>query len=433
MRALHSWLAALAALPCLALPRAAGAEPLDTFGFGARASAMAGATTADTRGAAAAHANPAAVASIQDPEVTIGWGFGRMALELSGRESGVINAHGTDIGLAIPFKVGGVTHAFGLALYLPDQFIARLQLIPATEPHFVRLDNDPHRIVVETVYSLALAPWLSLGVGASILADVAGNGITFNVGIEGGEKVGESALDVIMPTAATPLVGIMISPTPRVRLAAAYRGELDLGLELDILANVDVAGVVTGDAIISLRAINYFTPHRVNAGIAVDVTEELTLTGEIGWQNWAAFEGGVPDLRVIVALGISPPLVPALFPEDNFKDTLTPRVGAEWQAPIGRADFAVRAGYAYEPTPVPEQTGLTSFADNDRHIVGFGLGLTLRAFEPILTRPVSFDLGLQWHHLKSRLTIKDQQMFPGVTFSSDGEILRGAMTMTVSF
>jgi hypothetical protein len=66
-------------------------------------------------------------------------------------------------------------------------------------------------------------------------------------------------------------------------------------------------------------------------------------------------------------------------------------------------------------------------------VIGFGFGLTLRAFEPILTRPVSFDLSAQWHHLKSRLTIKDQAMFPGETFQSDGEILRGAATMTVAF
>ena len=34
---------------------------------------------------------------------------------------------------------------------------------------------------------------------------------------------------------------------------------------------------------------------------------------------------------------------------------------------------------------------------------------------------------------KSRLTIKDQSMFPGETLRSQGEILRGAATMTVGF
>jgi long-chain fatty acid transport protein len=290
-----------------------------------------------------------------------------------------------------------------------------------------------HRIVAEPVYSLRVSRYFSIGAGASILTDVAGNGITFNVGVVGGEKVGEAALDVSMPTSVAPLVGVLITPTPRVRIGASWRGQLDLGLKLDILANVDVAGVVTGDALISLRAVNYFTPHRVQGGIALDVTDELTVTAELGWQGWSRFRGGVPDLKVLVALGISPPLVAALFPDDQFKDVWTPRLGAEWKTRVGRADFAMRGGYAYEPSPVPSQTGLTSFADNHRHIVGFGVGLTLRAFEPILTKPVSFDLGAQWQHLESRLTIKDQEKFPGVTFGSAGEVLRGGMSMTVSF
>jgi long-subunit fatty acid transport protein len=420
-------------LIALLAPATAAAEPLDTFGFGARATGMAGATTADTRGAAAAHANPAAVAHAPHPEVTIGWGYGRLDLELDGRGAGLLDPHGADIGLAIPLTTAGVRHGFGLALYLPDQFIARIQLIPATEPHFVFLDNDPHRVVVEPVYSVQLAPWLSVGAGVSLLADAAGNGITFNVGVKGGEKVGESSLDVALPTRVAPMAGVLVTPHPRVRIGASWRGELDLGLKLDILANVDVAGVVTGDALISLRAVNYFTPHRVNAGVAVDVTDDFTLTAELMWQHWAAFEGGVPDLKVLVALGITPPLVDTFFPADDFHDTFSPRVGAEWLLHAGPADVALRAGYAHEASPVPEQTGLTSFADNDRHVVAVGAGMTLRAFEPVLTRPISFDVGLQWHHLRSRLTIKDQDMFPGRTFSSGGDIFRAAGTMTVQF
>src|SRR5262249_4501442 len=150
----------------------------------------------------------------------------------------------------VPYRIGGVDTAFGIALYLPDQYIARIQLIPATEPHFVLYDNDVHRIVVEPVLSIRPARWISLGGGASILTDAAGNGITFNVGVVGGQKVGESALDVSLPTRAAPLLGVLLMPTDRVRLGLTYRGSIDLDLRLGILANVDVAGVVTGDVLI---------------------------------------------------------------------------------------------------------------------------------------------------------------------------------------
>ena len=49
-----------------------------------------------------------------------------------------------------------------------------------------------------------------------------------------------------------------------------YRGALALDLALDILANVQIAGVVTGDALVSLRASTYFTPARVTGGLAVE-------------------------------------------------------------------------------------------------------------------------------------------------------------------
>jgi hypothetical protein len=66
---------------------------------------------------------------------------------------------------------------------------------------------------------------------------------------------------------------------------------------------------------------------------------------------------------------------------------------------------------------VPAQIGLTSFADNDRHVVALGAGARLGLFQPILTHPVTFDLALQWHHLRDRLTLKDQTLFPGRSFS----------------
>src|SRR6185503_5992433 len=70
-----------------------------------------------------------------------------------------------------------------------------------------------------------------------------------------------------LPVRAAPIVGIWAKPHPRVRAAATYRGELSLDLRLDILANVQVAGVVTGDALVSIRAANYYTPARATGGV----------------------------------------------------------------------------------------------------------------------------------------------------------------------
>src|SRR6185437_12583620 len=169
------------------------------------------------------------------------------------------------------------------------QFLARIHLVPPTEPHFALLDNDVHRVVVEPVAAAAYRGKIAFGAGASILADAASRQIVFDVGVVAGQKLGEAALDIELPVRAAPLVGIWGKPHDRVRLAATYRGELSLDLRLDILANVQVAG----DALVSIRAANYFTPARATASAAVDVADDLTVAADVSYQRWSAFGTGL--------------------------------------------------------------------------------------------------------------------------------------------
>jgi long-subunit fatty acid transport protein len=246
--------------------------------------------------------------------------------------------------------------------------------------------------------------------------------------VVGGQPLGQGALDVELPPRIAPLVGALILPHERVRIGLAYRGAVDLALRLGILANVDVAGVVTGDALIDIRALNFFTPRRVTGALSIDVLPELTLSAEIAWLGWSAFAAGAPDVRILVALGISPPLVDTFFPPDSFSDTLAPRASVEWRP---RPSLAFRGGYALEPSPVPAQIGLTSFADNERHVLALGAGFTFDVLRPVLSYPITLDVGLQLHHLRERVTVKNQAQFPGEAFSSGGSILRGAATLSV--
>ena len=198
---------------------------------------------------------------------------------------------------------------------------------------------------------------------------------------------------------------------------------------------MQVQGVVTGDALVSLRSQSYFTPARATAGVAFDVFDGLTVSGDVVWEQWSKYRAGVADLSVLVALDITPPLVSTEVTEANFTDTVNARAGVEYRhAPTGARTFwALRGGWAYLPSPVPEQTGLTSFADGDRMLVTLGAGVTLADWRPILTRPIDFDLGLQWQHVAHRLTVKDAEMFPGQAFSSGGEILHAGLSSTVRF
>ncbi len=425
--------ALLVACAVAVLAGPAAADPPDEFGHSARAAGMAGAYAASAAGADAPHHNPAGVALAEHPSVLLGYSFGAMQLDLNGDDAEVIDARGLSLGLAIPLTFDDVTVAFGLAMYMPDQFIARIQIIPASEPHFGLLDNDPHRIVVDPVLSVSVGDKLAFGAGASLFTNVTGNGITFDVGVVSGEKVGQAALDVTMPTRVAPTVGILARPIPQVRIGASYRAALALDLALDILANVDVANVVTGDALVSLRAANYYTPQRATLGIAVDPIDDVTLSVDGQWTDWSEHPGLAADLSILVNLDTAPPLVQSDVPPANFEDTLSVRAGAEMRFGSARTDYAVRLGYAYTPTPVPDQTGATSIADNDRHMFAAGFGVTLANWKPYITRPISFGVAAQWHHLNDRVTSKDDMAFPVGAFSSGGNIFYAGTTMTVDF
>jgi hypothetical protein len=422
------------ALACLALSAStAAADPLDEFGFGGRAAATGGARTAAAEGAEAAHHNPAGVALALHPEMLIGWGYGMMRLSIDGRNADVLDAHGTAIGLAVPVSLGqGWTLGTGIALYLPDQFLARLQLIPNSEPHFVLLDNDPHRAVVEPVAAVSYQGKLGFGAGASVLANARSKKIVFDVGIVAGEKVGEAELDVELPVRLAPLVGVWARPHPRVRAGLTYRGELALDIALDILADVQIAGVVTGDVLVSLRASNYFTPARFGAGVAVDLLPDLTLAADLTVNRWSAYPAAA-DLAVLIALDIAPPLVSTDTPPSDFTDTVDGKLGVEYRHRGRRTDVAVRAGGAWRPSPVPPQIGLTSWADGDRLLLTAGTGITLADWAPILTRPVDLDLALQWQHVAHRLTQKHIETVPGEAFSSGGNLLHAGVSATVRF
>jgi long-chain fatty acid transport protein len=407
-------------------------DPLELFGFGARGTALCGALTAGADDATAAFYNPAGVALARRPEVSLGWSYARLALSLDRQDARLLDPHGLSLGIALPWHRRDFTAAFGLGLYLPDQFAARIQLVPPTEPHFGLLDNNPHRLVANALVALR---WrrLALGLGASLLADAAGRGITFDVGVAGGERIGRASLDYGLPTRVAPLVGVSATPHRRVRLGLAYRGELDLRLSLDILANVDVAGVVTGDALIALRAQNFFTPAKLAGGVRVLVRDDLALAADLVWFRWSAMTGGTPDLEVLVHLGVSPPLVSAVFPADGYRDTLSERVGLEYTRGVGQQSrLRLRGALAFEPSPVPDQHGLVSVADNSRLVAGAGAALEVADRLGILRQPVSLEVGLQVHHLLERTTLKaDVALGPG--FTSGGEILAVTVTATGRF
>jgi len=278
---------------------------------------------------------------------------------------------------------------------------------------------------------------VALGAGATFLADGAGNGIDFRVGLRSGQVIAESALDVELPLRAAPVVGLLFTPRDDVRVGLRYSGEISLDLRLDVLAQVNVPGTpIGGDTLISVRGIGLYTPEQAAAGVSLGPWGGWTLSTELVWSHWSVLERASSDVALAVNIGISPSILQVEPPAPGFADTLSPRIGLERIVPLGEhSSIALRGGYRFEPTPVPEQTGLSSLMDSDRHVVGLGAGLriepTCHGHPHPLVRAWTLDASLVWNHLFDRRTRKTDPASPGGDFTVDGEVLAAALVTGV--
>ena len=93
----------------------------------------------------------------------------------------------------------------------------------------------------------------------------------------------------------------------------------------------------------------------------------------------------------------------------------------------------MRAGYFYESTPVPPQTGFSNLVDTDRHAWSLGVGLDLTGLRPLLPGALSLDAHFMYGWLPSRATIKTSPIDPVGDYVAQGHMFSGGATLGVEF
>ncbi len=393
-------------------------KPSDLFQIGQRAKSTAGSSGITMpSGPDATVNNPAALTHIPGIVAGFSYSYGYMGLAVNGKDANVLDYRGFDLGIALSLpQLFGKKISLGLTVHLPDQMILRMQAIPASEPRFIRFDNYPHRL--ETAAALAFAPldWLSIGLGAAIMMDFDGEEFHLKVGSKSGQKIGEMEISSSIPYRIIPFGGLIITPKHlpflrKCKLGFFYREPYHFNLNMNVMADVDVAGIVTGDTIIALRMHDHFSPRKLRAGIAFNFFEKHNLFFDLSWEQWSQFDAGFSTMKILVDLGINPPLVEAILPDDNFRDILTFSGGLE----LVFQKVMLRAGYGYHPTPVPNQVGFSTLMDNNRHVFAAGMGFDFKG-PAILPYPVQFGLSYQLHYLVSRTARKNNSTLPSVQY-----------------
>lgn len=185
-------------------------------------------------------------------------------------------------------------------------------------------------------------------------------------------------------------LGVMISPTDKLRFGLAYRSSIEHEAEGDTklsnITNTMLNQLLEGQNLAMTTTIE--TPDTVMLTGTWEATDQLRLSGLIRWANWSKFKelNIKNDLPFVVESKLGPMAgqFKNLSIENDWQDTWLFSVGADYKI---NSAFTVRGGIAYETSPIDRQeTRMAVIPDTDR--VWLSLGAS---WYP--TQDLQFDIG----------------------------------------
>ncbi|MFO0677375.1 MAG: hypothetical protein U0169_12645 [Polyangiaceae bacterium] len=344
---------------------AARANPLDTFGFGSRETAMGSAMVAATTGPAAGYYNPASLVRARSLVLEVGYFQAHHALRIDGRDTGVDPVRGVNVGLDVPGRPFGIPVAFGLALHVPDDRLSRIRAVPQERPRWELYDNRNQRLWFGANLAVQVTPWLAVGGGVSFMSGTRGR-IDISGDIDVLDPKSSSLrheVDTDLVAVRTPQAGVRIDLPARLALGATWRGEFSMPLDLRARVHGDVGTLTTADYALRTTSTNAFVPQQVAVGASWVPSDDVTLAFDLTWFDWSAYVPPVASLTTRVDVpapvggwpaGIDPPTAPPavkLVPI-AMRDRIVPHVGVEWRAwKSARVEGFLRAGWQYQESP----------------------------------------------------------------------------------
>ncbi|MFN7955897.1 MAG: outer membrane protein transport protein [bacterium] len=417
-------------LAAVARPLTVWANDFTTFGFGARAVAMGGAMAGHVDDYTATYYNPAGVVLRPGREFAIGLQYGDFQTratnpapipEGSVRDSDAfpiddtLGAYG-GMRFLIPFadalheRVG-----FGVGFYTGFPHLLNAQVPESFVPQYVLLGGQTELVVTQPAVGVKIADGLAVGLGCVFFADVGGN-LEIPTGVRGADGVDDAHTTIdqeIQPVvrATAGVIGdgrLIAEDLAAWSVGVTWRDAFSIPLQIPVTVTL---GPIPLN--IDLASSLLYSPQQVVLGFA-HRGEDLTVAVDVSWNQWSGYQPPTLELDLDVTIPIVPiDLKDAFNADPRTKDTVTPRVGIEWRAWHGeKNDFWLRGGYAFEPTPFPEQTALTTYLDGDRHLLSAGVGVTLRELPVFgdLTEDsaVRFDAAIQYDVIAATVHHKER-------------------------
>jgi long-chain fatty acid transport protein len=442
-------------LATFAIATTAHANPLDMYGLGSRSIAMGSGVSADVQDFSANYYNPAGLVRGTAMRMEAGYGYVAHRLTSNDRDNDVDPAHALVAGVVAPTRIFGLPLAFGLALSVPDDRLARSRLLAQQQPRWELYDNRVQRLYFSANLAVAPFPWLRIGGGFTYIASTRGV-----IGLTGRIPAASSTNAQLFHTVNAdvravyyPQAGIQIDVHRWLTLAVVYRGEfrfrLDLDAQLDlqlVLGRLDdpMATAANGQILLNERAVTAFLPQQAVFGASFHPNDRLTVVADLTWVNWSRYENPTASIDVGVHFDMPPGSENVMFPmippstrpvPANFHDTFVPRVGIEYRLPLGNtAVLPLRAGYRYDASPVPDQVAsATNFYDANRHVAALGFGVEFPHTGPTALSSFAISVHSDVQFLERRVILKDDPADPVGDAVLGGHVFNIGATLATTF
>ena len=387
---------ALALLLCTSHAAATGGTHL---GESPRVAALAGAASARPGDSGSIVVNPAGLADLKEPEVLVNASLARLDAyfarhgEPRSDRSRWISGFGIAAGTPLPWILE--RFRLGFALYTPSEHVLEVRAPErADEPTSPSYDGRPEHISATAALAFEILPELRIGAGVLFKPHLdTPTDVSFDAS-RGDDPEDDVVvrLERDLKIGFAPVAGIRAQPLPELGLAVVYRGAVDVAARGK---NRTVAGGILADDPIDYG--QFWEPDELVWGAVVAPSERWSVSADATWSRWGKFQNASNDR-------VHPP----------FRNVLSVRAGLE----VAVTPWLLRAGYAFEPTPIPDQTAADNFLGADTHVIGLGAGLDLRK---LWRAPLRVDLHMRSHLAGTQSVTKQTSALPDADAETPGQ------------
>ncbi|MBA2661579.1 MAG: outer membrane protein transport protein [Bradymonadaceae bacterium] len=166
---------------------------------------------------------------------------------------------------------------------------------------------------------------------------------------------------------------VMYQPTKDITLGLNYRSRVRLNYE-GVIHFDDPTDTPFEERFVDQGIKTHLTvPDTISIGAGWKVLDELFVGIDVNYMTWSVYDRIEVEYEKQSPQGGPGETQPSLVVDANWSDAMAVRLGMEYEA---IENLKLRAGVAYDITPVPAETVGPSLPDNNRTVIGLGAGYT---------------------------------------------------------